>query len=71
MIGARFESNGRKLTITASYDGSRGPDDRPGYYYRYDGDNAVHWITASGAAVRFTKLEETHDANDVDGSAAP
>jgi len=57
VIGARFKSNGRRLTITGSYDGSRDPDDRPGYYYRFDGEHAIRWISASGMAVRFTPID--------------
>ncbi len=64
MIGARFQSNGRALTITGSYDG-HWPDLWPGYDYQFDGDKTVHWISARAAAIRFTKLEEeSHDAAD-------
>lgn len=55
MIGARFKSNGRALTIIGSYDGH---DEPPGYYYRFDGEAVVHWITATGAAVRFTNIDQ-------------
>lgn len=53
MIGARFESNGKLLTITGEYEDRYDP---PGYYYQYDGEKAVHWISTKGMVVRFKSI---------------
>lgn len=56
MIGGRFTSNGRALTVTGSYDG-HGPDDPPGWYYVFDDKPAVtHWIPARAVPMRFKSL---------------
>jgi len=59
IIGSRHECQccGRKLTITDAYEG-HGVDDPPGYYYVFDGEPGVRWISCDGAAVRFVKLKE-------------
>lgn len=56
MIGARFTSNDRPLTITGSYDG-HGPDDPPGWYYVFDhAPRVTHWIPARAVPMRFKSL---------------
>jgi hypothetical protein len=59
IIGTRYTCQccARKLTIVDIYEG-HDRDDPPGYYYEFDGEPGVRWITAAGAAVRFVKLEE-------------
>lgn len=68
MTGARYISNGRQVEIIGAYAG-HDRDDPPGFYYRYVGEKAVHWITCAGAAVRFTKEES--NGNDAGASGAP
>ncbi len=60
MIGTRHQTaDGRKLKITGVYRG-HGRDDAPGYYYEFDDEPGfTRWISATGAAVRFTKVVDT------------
>lgn len=60
MVGARFQAAGRPLTIVAEYEG-HGADDPSGWYYKFDGDNFTHWISAGALPIRFQPLE-THMA---------
>lgn len=59
MIGSRHECQccARKLTIVGIDEG-HGKDDPPGYAYTFDGEPGVRWISVTGAAVRFRKLED-------------
>ena len=71
LIGRRYYSAARQVEIVGSYDG-HGRDDPPGYYYKFIGETAVHWISATGAAVRFKKQEESN-GNDAgtDSTSSP
>jgi hypothetical protein len=58
MVGVLLYYGQRKVTIVAEYEG-HGPDDPSGYYYKMEGDNITHWISALALSIRFTK-EPTH-----------
>lgn len=61
MIGTRHIDRDRKLTITGDYAGE-GPDDPPGYFFRFDDQPAItFWISAAAAAVRFRKIDDRPD----------
>lgn len=49
----RLTMNGRPVTILEPYEG-HGPDDPPGWYYRFDGEAGTHFISASALPIRFT-----------------
>ena len=51
-------SDGRRLTILSTYEGSDRNDDPSGYYYQFDGERTVHFVSCAGAVARFTKIEQ-------------
>ncbi len=50
-------TTGRPIVDIEPYTG-HGPDDPHGWYYRFEGESKVHWISAGGYGVRFTTLEK-------------
>ena len=59
MVGVVLYYGRRKVNIVAEYEG-HGADDPSGYYYKLEGDNLTHWISAGALPIRFTK-EPTND----------
>jgi hypothetical protein len=56
MVGKQFLVDGRVVTVTGFFTG-HGDDDPPGWYYQFEHENIVHFISATAAAVRFQQKE--------------